>query len=167
MITRSIRRLAAAMLMFAAASVASGGPAAAESLTDDQVRLVRESWALIEPRIPQTLDRFYFRYFQLDPAARPLFDQKAMESQYAALAGIMGDLAAGCDDLGQFARRLERLGGRHQSLGAEPHQFNLFGIAFVDTLRLELGPDFAPGARNAWNKIFYEVAKMMEAGYGR
>jgi len=165
MIIRMIGAMGLAVLLHA---TAPGGVAlAAESLSADQVRLVRESWAKIEPRIPKTLDRFYHRYFQLDPAAEPLFDQQAMENQYRALAGIMGDLAAGCDDLDQFATRLKRLGGRHQSLGAEPHQFNLFGIAFVDTLRLELGPDFAPGARNAWNKIFYEVAKMMEAGYNR
>lgn len=138
---------------------------AATVLSNNEVKLVQESWAVIEPQIPTVVDKFYRRYFQLDPAAKALFDAGTMKVQLDALANVLSDVAIGADDMGQFASRLKRLGALHENLGAEPHQFALFGVAFVDTLRLELKSEFKPRARTAWNKIFYEMSKMMEAGY--
>lgn len=138
---------------------------AATVLSEDEVTLVQESWSVIEKQMPDAIERFYRRYFQLDPAAKALFDERTMKVQYAAFSNILADVASNSDDLAQFSNRMKRLGTLHQNLGAEPHQFALFGVAFVDTLRLELKAEFKPRARTAWNKIFYELSKMMEAGY--
>ncbi len=158
----------AVALSMAFAVVFTTSAAKAETVLDrNEVDLVQESWVLIEPQVPAAIERFYRRYFQLDPAAKSLFDENTMKVQFAALSNILGDVAEGSDDLSQFASRFKRLGALHETLGAEPYQFALFGVAFVDTLRLELKSGFKPRARTAWNKIFYEMTKMMEAGYSQ
>jgi hemoglobin-like flavoprotein len=165
---RISEKLAAAAMAFGVAVMVAFTPVqsqAATTLSDNEVVLVQESWALIEKQMPEAVERFYKRYFQLDPAAKSLFDDRTMKVQFSAFANILGDVSAGADDLAQFANRMQRLGSLHENLGAEPHQFALFGVAFVDTLRLELKSEFKPRARTAWNKIFYEMSKMMEAGY--
>lgn len=164
-VTEKISATAMAVALAATVVFAPVKSEAATELSRNEVKLVEESWAVIEPQIPTVVDRFYRRYFQLDPAAKALFDEGTMKVQLDAFANILSDVAAGADDLTQFESRLKRLGALHKNLGAEPHQFALFGVAFVDTLRLELKAEFKPRARTAWNKIFYEMSKMMEAGY--
>ncbi|WP_417518710.1 globin domain-containing protein [Minwuia sp.] len=164
--TAKLASIASALFISASLALMPAPASATTKLSDDEVRLVQESWTLIQPQMGGVVERFYRRYFQLDPAAKDLFNEKTMKVQFSALSNILGDVAAGADDLSGFANRFKRLGSLHQSLGAEPHQFALFGVAFVDTLRLEMKSDFKPRARTAWNKIFYEMSKMMEAGYG-
>lgn len=165
---RVTKKVSATMIAFALAATVAFVPArsdAATELSRNEVKLVEESWAVIEPQIPTIVDRFYRRYFQLDPAAKALFEEGTMKVQMDAFANVLSDVAAGADDLTQFESRLKRLGALHQNLGAEPHQFALFGVAFVDTLRQELKAEFKPRARTAWNKILYEMSLMMAAGY--
>jgi hemoglobin-like flavoprotein len=165
---RISEKLTAVAMAFGVALVLAITPTksdAATVLSNNEVKLVQESWTVIEKQMPGAIERFYRRYFQLDPAAKSLFDEKTMRVQYDAFANILADVAENSDDLAQFSNRMKRLGALHENLGAEPHQFALFGVAFVDTLRLELKAEFKPRARTAWNKIFYELSKMMEAGY--
>ena len=157
--------LAAFMVAILSGGIAGSAQAVTNQLAGGEVVLVKEGWGLLQPKVPAAIERFYKRYFQLDPAAKALFDEKTMRVQFDALSNVLSDVAAGADDLNQFENRMKRLGGLHQNLGAEPYQFAVFGIAFVDTLRLELKSEFKPRARTAWNKIFWELSKMIAAGY--
>lgn len=133
-------------------------------MTEDQVRLVRESWAKVRPIAPTAAAMFYARLFEIAPAVRPLFKRDTSE-QGRMLMGMIGTVVARLDDLGALVPAVRALGARHVAYGVRDEHYALVGEALLWTLDQGLGADFTDDVRDAWATAYGLLAEtMQEAG---
>ena len=130
-------------------------------MTEDQVRLVRESWAKVRPIAPAAAGMFYDRLFEIAPHVRPLFKRDIGE-QGKMLMGMIGMVVARLDDLGALVPAVERLGARHAAYGVRDEYYAPVGEALLWTLEQGLGDDFTPATKAAWATAYGILAETMQ-----
>ena len=132
-------------------------------MTEDQVRLVRESWEKVRPIAPAAAALFYGRLFEIEPSVRPLFKRDIGE-QGKMLMGMIGTVVSRLDDLTALVPAVKNLGARHAAYGVRDEHYAPVGAALLWTLEQGLGDDFTPPVRDAWATAYGILAEtMMEA----
>jgi len=129
-------------------------------MTPEQIRLVRHTFGLMQPKAEVVALVFYQRLFLLDPALRPLF-KTDIEQQSRKL---MEMLAAMIDLLEKplvFAPFVQELGRRHVGYGVKDQHYATVGTALLEALARALGDTFTPEARRAWTTLYSLVATTM------
>jgi hemoglobin-like flavoprotein len=129
-------------------------------MTDEQVMLVRTSWASVEPISDTAAALFYGRLFETTPAVQPLFTGD-MEEQGRKLMQMIGVVVAGLDKLDRIVPAVEALGRRHGSYGVEPAHYDAVGAAVLWTLEQGLGEAFSPAVAEAWAEAYGLLADVM------
>ena len=130
-------------------------------MTDEQVRLVRESWAKVRPIAPAAAGMFYDRLFEIEPSVRPLF-KGDMSEQGRMLMGMIGTVVSRLDDLTELVPAVQRLGARHAGYGVRDEHYAPVGAALLWTLGQGLGPDFTDETREAWATAYGILAGTMQ-----
>ena len=135
----------------------------APMMTPQDVRLVQESFAAVEPIADTAAALFYARLFELDPSLRPLF-RRDMKTQGNRLMHILGVAITGLDDLSALVPVVEQLGKRHAAYGVRPEHYTTVAEALLWTLQTGLGPAFTPSVRDAWVNVYGLLAGTMQRG---
>jgi len=132
-------------------------------MTPRQIQLIRQTFALLEPRSEVMALVFYQRLFTLDPLLRPLFHtdidvlgQKLVQMLGVALALLEQPFALGPS--------LEALGRRHARYGVEVRHYDTVCAALLDTLAECLGSVFTLEVKDAWTALYAIVANAMQRG---
>ena len=130
-------------------------------MTPRQIQLIRETYALIEPRAAIAGLVFYQRLFTLDPSLRALFahdiDQQALKLMQALKFAI-----ATVEQPRELQPVLESLGRRHVYYGVEDRHYDSVGAALLGTLAVLLGSAFTPEVKEAWGAIYTFMADTMK-----
>lgn len=133
--------------------------------TDDQVRLVQTSFALVEPIAEQAAELFYGRLFEIAPEVRPLFTGD-MTEQGRKLMTTLGVVTRGLDDLGALLPVAASLAERHVGYGVVPEHYAPVGSALLWTLEQGLGESFTPEVAEAWSVTYGALSTaMIDAAY--
>ncbi|HEU4329387.1 MAG TPA: globin family protein [Roseiflexaceae bacterium] len=127
----------------------------------EQIALVQESYALVEPIADQAAALFYDRLFTIDPSARPLFHND-MEAQGRALMGMIKVAVGGLSKLDMIVPAVQQLGVRHAGYGVRPEHYETVGAALIWTLEQGLGDAFTPQVRDAWVTVYTLLADTMK-----
>lgn len=136
---------------------------ATAAMTPEQVRLVRESFALVQPLAAPAAADFYQRLFARDPALRALFRGDLAE-QGRRLMQMIGGAVAMLDRPAALEATLRQLGARHVGYGVRPDHYASVGAALLDTLAHGLGEAFTPAVRAAWTAMYGHVSRTMQDG---
>jgi hemoglobin-like flavoprotein len=128
--------------------------------TQEDIALVRASFAKVVPIKDKAADLFYARLFEIAPQVRALFPSDLAE-QKSKLMAMMAAAVAGLDDLPALVKAL---GARHVGYGATPAHFEPVGQALLWTLRTGLADAFTPEVEAAWTKVYGVLAATMQAG---
>jgi hemoglobin-like flavoprotein len=125
--------------------------------TQEDIALVRASFAKVVPIKDKAADLFYARLFEIAPRVRALFPSD-LAAQKSKLMAMMAAAVAGLDDLPALVPVVKALGARHVGYGATP--------ALLWTLRTGLADAFTPEveAEAAWTKVYGVLAATMQAG---
>jgi hemoglobin-like flavoprotein len=143
---------------------ADGRAASPDSrITRRQIELIRETFALVEPRAEVVALVFYQRLFALDPSLRPLFHTN-IDEQGQKLMQMLGVAVALLDQPFALVPSLEAMGRRHAGYGVEDRHYATVGAALLDTLAEGLGDAFAPEVKDAWAALYAVVADAMQRG---
>ncbi len=134
------------------------------TLSKDQKRLVRETWAQVVPIADTAAEMFYDHLFELDPSLRRLFEGTDMPEQRRKLMQTLGVALSSLDNLDRIVPTLEDLGRRHVQYGVEDRDYDTVGEALLWTLGRGLGDAFTPAARDAWAQTYSLVAGVMLRG---
>jgi len=129
-------------------------------MTPDSIRLVRNTFAQIEPAASLTMTTFYDRLFVLDPSLRPMFAGDLGPQKHA----LMAALAAAVERLDRSAELVpmaQQLGVRHARYGVQPGHYATAGEALLWTFEQRLGPAFTNEARSAWIEVLGVIATTM------
>lgn len=132
-------------------------------MTEDQIELVRASFAKATAKREDLAEFFYACLFDLSPDMKSLFTgdikvqaQRFMEMVAVAVNGMTARPAV--------SPALEMLGASHRKLAIETSYYAPFGQALVWSLAQTLGSEFTPETRRAWEDWYELVAQTMATG---
>jgi hemoglobin-like flavoprotein len=131
--------------------------------TQDDLRLVRESFDKVVPIAGVAADLFYERLFYMAPSLRHLFPTD-MRDQKRKLMVMLAAAVQELDDLDTLAPKLMQLGARHTAYGVKDEHYKTVGEALIWTLERGLGNAFTPAVERAWVRVYLLMAATMQAG---
>jgi nitric oxide dioxygenase len=135
-------------------------------LSPNEIRVIRETFALVEPIAGKATELFYKRLFEIAPDTRRLF-KGDMGAQGRKLMAALKALVDGLDRADQVLPVLERLGVSHRKYGVKEQHYDAVGAALLWTLSEGLGDRYDEAAANAWTGLYSIASNTMKfaAGY--
>ena len=130
-------------------------------MTDEQVRLVQESFDKVRPISEVTADLFYKRLFELDPSLRVMF-KGDLKEQGKKLMSTLSFAVNGLAKLDSIVGAVEELGRRHVGYGVKTEHYATVGEALLWTLQQGLGDDFTSEVKFAWVEAYGLLAGVMQ-----
>jgi methyl-accepting chemotaxis protein len=129
-------------------------------LTDEQIRLVQSTFAMVEPIADDAAVMFYNRLFELDPNLKPLFKED-MAEQRKALMATLKVAVKGLTDLDSILPAVQQLGERHGGYGVKDEDYTTVAQALLWTLEQGLGDEFTVDVKDAWTEVYLLLAGIM------
>ena len=143
-------------------SAKSAASSAAPSITQEQKRLVRESFALVEPIADAAAAMFYGRLFEIEPSVKSLF-KGDMKEQGRKLMNMIKVAVSSLDRLETLGPSLKLLGATHRDLSVPDKHYGTVATALLWTLEQGLGPKFTPAVKDAWVAVYTRLAAAMQS----
>ena len=135
-------------------------------MTDDQIQLVQQTFALVAPIADDAAALFYQRLFTLDPSLKTLF-RGDMKQQGQMLMQTIGLAVRNLHQPAAIIKSVEQMGQRHVGYGVTEAHYDTVGEALLWTLGQGLGDAFTPAVRDAWAATYTMLADVMKAGARR
>lgn len=142
----------------------SAGTAPSSPLTPDHVRLVRQSWRLLESKQSMVAKLFYTRMFQLEPSLEKLFRATDMEQQRKKFSDTITVAVKGLDHFEVLVPAIGQLGQRHTGYGVREEHYGIVKMALLESLGTHLGESFAGETEEAWSITYDVLAEIMKRG---
>lgn len=130
-------------------------------MTEQQVALVKDSWAKVVPIADTAADLFYGRLFEIAPEVKPLFPEE-MSGQKKKLLQTLGYCVGSLDRLEEIVPAVRDLGKRHVDYKVEDEHYDSVGAALLWTLGQGLGDDFTPEVEGAWTEVYTVLSTTMK-----
>ena len=132
-------------------------------MTNEQIKLVQDSFSKIAPIADTAAQLFYARLFELDPDLELLFKGNLTEQGRK----LMQMLALAVNSLSRMEQLLpvvRSLGTRHVVYGVRDKDYDTVGQALLWTLSKGLGELFTPEVEVAWSDVYTTLASAMQSG---
>ncbi|MGH4005183.1 MAG: globin domain-containing protein, partial [Pseudonocardiaceae bacterium] len=124
------------------------------------VRLIRESYEVIQPRAEEVVRFFYATLFAIAPATRELFAAN-MEVQHGRFLKALTYVVQKADQPDELLPFLRQLGRDHRKFGVQTQHYDLMGTALVTALKQYAGQAWTPQVEKAWSDAYNLIAKTM------
>lgn len=138
-------------------------PAPEAPVTAEQVALVQESWAAVEPIADKAAELFYGRLFETAPEVIPLFKGSDMVAQGKKLMQMITVAVKGLTNLESIVPAVQELGKRHVKYNVKDEHYAVVGAALLWTLEQGLGDAFTEDVKGAWTTVYGVLADTMIA----
>ncbi|MET7990324.1 globin domain-containing protein [Amycolatopsis sp. NPDC005232] len=139
----------------------SAAPRETPAAVAAMVRLIRDTWAMSEPFIPEISQFFYGMLFTLAPVTRDFFPIN-MEVQRGRLVRALVHIVQMVDRPDDLVPFLRQLGRDHRKFGVIPRHYEAVGTALLAALKNHLGPQWTAPVERAWAEAFTIVARAMQ-----
>jgi hemoglobin-like flavoprotein len=133
---------------------------AINTMTPQQVDLIRRSFDSIWPVRRKLAAAFYDRFFELAPDAQQLFPDD-MERQHLKLMDSIAAIVGALDARDLLQSVVSQAGRHHVGFGAQATHFAAFGQALISGLEQQFGSAFTPELRTAWTTLYDAVQDEM------
>ncbi|MGH3794745.1 MAG: FAD-binding oxidoreductase [Pseudonocardiaceae bacterium] len=124
------------------------------------VRLIRESYAVVEPCSEEAARFFYGMLFAIAPATRELFAAN-MEIQRSRLLRALVHVVQMVDRPDDLVPFLRQLGRDHRKFGVVGQHYDAVGNALISAVKRYAGSAWTPQVEKAWVDAFGLVARTM------
>ncbi len=124
------------------------------------LRVIKESFVLIEPVAERFITCFNGRLFADNPQLRGMFPA-SMEGHGHRLFHAITRIVFSLDSTHALDSYLTVLGRDHRKFGVVPRHYALVGDAFMATIRAFLGDAWTAEVRAAWQDVLDHVSKVM------
>lgn len=130
------------------------------------VRLIRESWAVVEPQADEVAKFFYGTLFSIAPATRELFAAN-MDVQRSRLLRALVHVIQTVDKPDDLLPFLHQLGRDHRKFGVITGHYEPFGTALLAAIKHFAGDTWTTEVERAWAECYTIMASAMtEAAAG-
>lgn len=130
-------------------------------MTPEQVKLVQNSFAKVEPIAGTAADLFYDRLFEIAPDVRPMFPDDLGE-QKTKLMDMLGTVVNNLHQVETIIPAVEDLGRKHVGYGVKEEHYDHVGSALLWALEKGLAADFTPPVKEAWTETYGTLAGVMQ-----
>lgn len=130
-------------------------------LSAEQIRLIRQTFAMVEPIADDAARLFYDRLFEIAPETRAMF-KGDMKAQGRKLMSALKTLVGGLNRADSVIQVLGALGRRHRDYGVTAEQYDAVGAALLWALAKGLGSAFTTEVENAWAGLYAIAANQMQ-----
>lgn len=132
-------------------------------LTQKEIVLIKESWAIIRKTYPGTIgDIFYSKLFYDNPELRDLFTPN-MGTQYTKLIDMLNLIISKLENLDDINRDITAMAKRHVNYGVKTEHYSMVGKALLWTLQKLLADEWNDEIRNAWVNCYAILSGTMIA----
>lgn len=136
-------------------------------MTEDQVKLVQQSFAKVAPISETAAVLFYDRLFEIAPPVRAMFPAD-MTEQRKKLMAMLAAVVNGLANLDSILPAASALAKRHVGYGAKAEHYPVVGSALLWTLEKGLGEAWTPEVADAWKAAYGTLSGyMISEAYGR
>lgn len=132
------------------------------SLTQSQVKIVRDSFERLRSISDTVAEIFYNRLFELDPSLKSLFHHE-MGEQRSKLMDAIALVVENLEDLRTIEPVIRELALRHVSYGVESRNYETVGEALLWSFEKALTPNFTQETRGAWVAAYGRLSTLMKA----
>lgn len=132
----------------------------ASGMTDNDIALIRSSFAKAVPIADQVAETFYGRLFEIAPETRKLFNTD-MEAQGRKLMLTLATVVHELHQLDTIMPTIKGLAIRHVSYGVQDSHYSHVGGALLHALDKHLGAGFTPETREAWSTAYGALSGIM------
>lgn len=132
-------------------------------MTNEEIELVKTSWATVEPISDLAAELFYGKLFEIDPALKAMFSGD-IEEQGKKLMMMINTAVNALDNLDQIVPAVQALGERHVAYGVTDSHYDTVGEALIWTLEQGLGDGFTDDVKAAWLTTYTLLANTMKEG---
>lgn len=124
------------------------------------VRLIRESFAVVEPKSDEVAKFFYGMLFSLSPNAREMFPANMQVQRSRLLRALVHivQLVDRPDDLNPFLRQLGR---DHRKFGVISAHYEAVGTALIAAVKKFSGKSWTDEIERAWAEAYTIMARAM------
>lgn len=129
--------------------------------TAKMVRLVRESFEVVEPRASEVAQFFYGMLFSLAPATRELFPVN-MQVQRSRLLRALVHFVQMVDRPDELVPFLRQLGRDHRKFGVLTQHYESVGTALLAAVKRYAGDAWTPTVERAWAEAYTLMARTMQ-----
>jgi NAD(P)H-flavin reductase/hemoglobin-like flavoprotein len=126
----------------------------------ETARLIRESFAAIEPQAEELAQYFYGALFVVAPDCRDLFPA-GMATQRSRLLRALVYVVQMVDRPDELVTFLGQLGRDHRKFAVLPRHYDALGIALLAALKRFLKEKWTPEVQSAWTRAYALIAKTM------
>lgn len=130
-------------------------------LSAEQIRLIRQTFAMVEPIADDAARLFYDQLFEIAPETRAMF-KGDMKAQGRKLMSALKTLVGGLNRADSVIQVLGALGRRHRDYGVTAEQYDAVGAALLWALAKGLGSAFTTEVENAWAGLYAIAANQMQ-----
>src|ERR1700733_1877138 len=135
-------------------------------MTEDQVKLVQQSFANVAPISETAAVLFYDRLFEVAPSVKTMFPAD-MTEQRKKLMAMLAAVVSGFNNLESILPAASALAKRHVSYGAKAEHYPVVGGALLWTLEKGLGEAWTPELAEAWTAAYGVLSGfMISEAYG-
>jgi NAD(P)H-flavin reductase/hemoglobin-like flavoprotein len=129
-------------------------------------RLIRDSFAVVEPHAEEVAGYFYAVLFSLAPRVRDLFPAN-MVVQRTRLLRALVHVVQMVDRPDELVPFLSHLGRDHRKFGVVLDHYEAVGIALLGAVRRYAGDAWTPAVEKAWAGAYALVATTMQEAAGK
>ncbi len=129
-------------------------------LTDEQKRLIRDSYRKIEPAIDLVAQVFFRKLFALDSSLRAKF-AGPIEVQVRKFEAAMKLTMITLSQDDELKPTLKLLGVRHRQLGIRTRHYRMMAKALIWTLDQSLEKSFTRETRAAWTALLDKITRTL------
>lgn len=124
------------------------------------VRLVRESFAVVEPQADQVAQFFYGMLFTIAPATREMFPAN-MQVQRSRLLRALVHVVQMVDRPDDLVPFLRQLGRDHRKFGVVSEHYEAVGMALIAAVKKHSGAAWTDEVERAWAEAYTIMARAM------
>jgi NAD(P)H-flavin reductase/hemoglobin-like flavoprotein len=136
------------------------GSATTEGPVATMVRLVRESFAVVEPHAEKVAELFYATLFSISPATREMFPVN-MEVQRSRLLRALVHIVQMVDRPDDLMPFLRQLGRDHRKFGVVTQHYEAVGMALLAGVKAFAGQSWTDEVERAWAEAYTIMARAM------
>jgi hemoglobin-like flavoprotein len=138
------------------------GDNSANHIFSFHARLVKESFAVIEPRALEAMEHFYAWLFVRHPEIRAMFPL-AMSEHRERVLGALARIVWSMDSPAALDSYLRQLGRDHRKFAVKDKHYQAFFGALLDTVRHFSGDAWTADTEAAWEAALGYTARIMRA----
>jgi NAD(P)H-flavin reductase/hemoglobin-like flavoprotein len=124
------------------------------------VRLVRESFAVVEPQADHVAETFYANLFSIAPEAREMFPLN-MQVQRSRFLRALVHIVQTIDRPDELVPFLRQLGRDHRKFGVVGRHYEPLGMALLAAIKRYAGEAWTVEVEHAWAEAYTIVARTM------